>query len=232
MDSTLTPDQERECLAYDPFAGDFGSQGDKIFSDRMVTAAKDRPQGACCICFGCIAKGERHRVQKAVIDSELKQCRMCAACCLAMAQSWEDAGNAIELRTDLGMRRAGAMGREAQPNLTEAEFFAAKQQERVIGEHAAANARDVSADLERRANPAERTADNSAQTAANSARTAAASERMAAALDEMERMAAALDEIAGPPTPHISVKWLVTALAVLAAVGLLYRFITAQYGGG
>lgn len=128
---SLSAAEELHCLSYDPFAGDFGDQGDKILSDKMVTAAKDRPFGACCICFSTIAKGERHRVQTGRIDGALKECRMCGRCCVAMANTRYDDGDAIELRTELGMRRSGAMARKPEPELTEAVFFAEKARERV-----------------------------------------------------------------------------------------------------
>lgn len=103
----LSPAQEKDCLAYDPFAGDFGDQSDRIFSDRMHTAGKNYLVG-CVICGGDIIKGERYRRQDGKIDGEFHSCRMCELCCAAMALSWTDNGNAIEARTSLhpNMRKA------------------------------------------------------------------------------------------------------------------------------
>lgn len=144
----MTPKQESECLAYDPFAGDMDVQA-KIFTDRMVTAAKDRP-GGCNICFGDIVKGERHRQQKAVVDGEFHSPRFCEKCCIAMAESWKshDAGELIELRTELGMARLGRFA-PARPDLTEAEFFVEKQRERIAVNSKRAADADAQAEADR-----------------------------------------------------------------------------------
>jgi hypothetical protein len=42
---------EVDCLAYDPFSGDFGDPEERILSDKIVTTRKQRK---CCICFGNI----------------------------------------------------------------------------------------------------------------------------------------------------------------------------------
>ena len=100
----LTPEQEADCLAYDPFQGD--DVQERMLSDKIVTARKEGP---CCICFETIKAGERVRGQAASVDGEMFSCRCCEACCIAMAQSWADAGEAIEERTAMGMRRSGML---------------------------------------------------------------------------------------------------------------------------
>ncbi|WP_426304061.1 hypothetical protein ACN9MJ_13685 [Acidovorax facilis] len=69
-------------LQFDPFEGDFGTPGDKVFSNRMVIARKPGP---CSHCGTAIAKGERIRRQESKFDGELMTHRWCALCCMAMA---------------------------------------------------------------------------------------------------------------------------------------------------
>lgn len=199
----LTRAREADCLAYDPFAGD--DSDEKIFSDKIVSAGKAYPIGACCICGGEIAKGERHRVQKGRIDGEFKQCRMCLRCCEAMADVRTDFGGTIELRTELGMRRAGAMGRTPEPELTEAAFFAEKQQERVTRITAIP---PTAAESKRATDRATALDDGSRSRAA------------------VERMADTLDDIHRPRVP-----WLVIAIVVLVAAAIGFRYVIANYGG-
>ena len=99
----MTPAQERDCLAYDPFAGDRCDE--RMLSDKIVTARKP---GRCCICFCTIQPGERTRRQAAIVDGEMFSCRMCQKCCIAAAASWTDDGKAIEERTAMGMETARA----------------------------------------------------------------------------------------------------------------------------
>ena len=87
-------------LSYDPYAGDFGSPGDKVLENKMVVARKFR-EGDCHICRGDIAKGERHRKQVDVFDGQLISNRWCALCCAAMALNWDDDGVAICARQDI-----------------------------------------------------------------------------------------------------------------------------------
>lgn len=79
---------ERDVVAYDPFAGDFGGSDDRDFSDKMVTAAKEHED--CHNCGGTIAKGERHRHKVSKFDGDLMAWRWCWACCVAMARVWSD----------------------------------------------------------------------------------------------------------------------------------------------
>lgn len=127
----LTAQQEKECLDYDPFAGDFGDQADRILQDRFNTSNKEYNAGSCSICFGVITKGERYRKQVARIDRELKVCRMCSKCCAVMAASWTDNGVAIEERTELGMYRAGYGF-----HITEDEFFAERLGRKTLNDRA------------------------------------------------------------------------------------------------
>lgn len=90
---------EEACLSYDPFAGDFGSPGDRLLADKIVTAAKAHEH--CQICDGPIAKGERHRSRQEIVDGEMMAHRFCGLCCVAMAKSWDDEGAEIDARTSL-----------------------------------------------------------------------------------------------------------------------------------
>lgn len=69
-------------LTFNPFEGDFGAPGDKVFSNRMCIARKPGP---CSHCGGEIAKGERIRRQSSKFDGELMVHRWCALCCSTMA---------------------------------------------------------------------------------------------------------------------------------------------------
>jgi predicted nucleic acid-binding Zn ribbon protein len=77
---------DQKILDFDPFEGDFGTPGDKVFTNRMVTARKPGP---CSHCEAEISKGERVRRQVSKFDGELMTHRWCALCCKAMAD-YED----------------------------------------------------------------------------------------------------------------------------------------------
>jgi len=87
----LTEQQINNCLDCDPFEGCFGSPGDKFLENKVVVARKDN---ICCECGQEAAKGTHHRVMKAIFDGELHSYRWCEDCCVAMALSWEDGGEA------------------------------------------------------------------------------------------------------------------------------------------
>jgi len=112
----MTTFNEADCLATDPFAGDFGDPGDRTLFDKIVRAAKPHPS-ACHDCAGDIAKGERHRSRSDVADGDLMSFRWCAECCAAQAASWEDDGKAWEARIGIGMRKRGQL-----PPLTKGEM--------------------------------------------------------------------------------------------------------------
>jgi hypothetical protein len=96
---------ERDCLNADPFAGDFGSPGDRTLRKQMVTSRKTHE---CSLCLGEIQKGERTRVQIELFDGELQDYRWCFKCCRAFAQSDTDAGRMWESRERLRGIRAQA----------------------------------------------------------------------------------------------------------------------------
>lgn len=103
----LTPEEEAACLRYNFDADSKGDSDVKVLDVRMVTAAKDHT--GCFPCMGPIAKGERHRVERAVMDGSARTCRSCAECSAAMAAfqlgtNYDD----MEARYSLGRRRADA----------------------------------------------------------------------------------------------------------------------------
>lgn len=103
----LTPEQEAACLRYNFDADSKGDSGVKVLDVRMVTAAKEH--AGCFPCMGPIAKGERHRVERAVVDGAARTCRSCAECSAAMAAYQLDTDpDGIEARYSLGRRRAEA----------------------------------------------------------------------------------------------------------------------------
>jgi len=93
------PFDESECLAVNPFEGDFGAPGDKVLKDKIVTTRK---AGSCGMCSQAIQPGTRARSLAAVFDGSLMNYRWCASCCAAMAASWHDDGKAWESRVALG----------------------------------------------------------------------------------------------------------------------------------
>lgn len=102
---------DQNILDFDPFDGDFGAPGDKVFTNRMVVARKPGP---CSHCGTEIEKGERVRRQTSKFDGELMTHRWCAICCTAMASYDAEAND--EDRTELPEyeRRSGLSARAAQ----------------------------------------------------------------------------------------------------------------------
>lgn len=89
-------------LMFDPFEGDFGDQGDRVLSDKMVTGRKAH---TCSNCAGPIAVGERHRSRTEIVDGDMMSHRWCAICCSLMARiagddmdDFDDALNEYEAR--------------------------------------------------------------------------------------------------------------------------------------
>lgn len=95
----MTKTQENDCLKCNPFEGDFGSPGDKVLKDKIVTA---RNGGTCGMCLQKIQLGERVRTLAAIFDGAMRHYRWCEKCCEAMAASWTDDGRAWEARVRLG----------------------------------------------------------------------------------------------------------------------------------
>lgn len=98
-------------LEFDTFEGDFGTPGDKVFSNRMVIARKPGP---CSHCGTEITKGERVRRQTSKFDGELMTHRWCALCCGAMANYYAELDDDdrdglpdYELRSGLVARKQG-----------------------------------------------------------------------------------------------------------------------------
>lgn len=96
---------ESECLATDPFEGDYGDAGDRTLRDKMVTARKG---GICHDCAGEIEPGTRVRSRADIFDGEMMSFRWCETCCRAQALSWEDEGKAWEARISIGHERRAA----------------------------------------------------------------------------------------------------------------------------
>lgn len=94
----LTKTQETECLKCNPFEGDFGTPGDRILRDKIVTSRKG---GTCGMCLQEIQPPERVRSLVAIFDGSLMNYRWCEKCCEAMALSWIDQGAAWESRIRL-----------------------------------------------------------------------------------------------------------------------------------
>jgi hypothetical protein len=91
----LTEKQEKDCLNYNPFEGDFGDPGDREFLDKIAVARKSGP---CQDCYCEIKPGETIRRKVSLIDGDMRTYRWCFLCCEAMAKSWKDNGEAIDDR--------------------------------------------------------------------------------------------------------------------------------------
>lgn len=89
---------ERECLAVNPFEGDFGD-GEVCLENKIVTARKARP---CHLCGETIEPGTMIRVMAEAWDGKIHRYAWCNKCCVAMAKSWEDDGEELQARSDLG----------------------------------------------------------------------------------------------------------------------------------
>ena len=96
---------ECECLAFDPFEGDFGSSDDRILKNKIVTARKERK---CDLCLQDIRHGDRIRVMSGVYEGEFLSHVWCNLCCGVMAKSWEDDGEAYEQRAEIGRKQQEA----------------------------------------------------------------------------------------------------------------------------
>lgn len=97
----ITEVQERNCLKYNPFEGDFGDPGDKILKKKMVTAKKG---GFCKLCQQEIKPGERIRVQAEIFEGTFENYRWCEQCCIAMAENWFDEGESLSIRMHLAQK--------------------------------------------------------------------------------------------------------------------------------
>jgi len=88
-----------ECLKIDPYSGDYGD-GEVLFSDKIVTARKDHI-GKCFCCCGNILKQQKHRAMREAYNGTAVTTRFCYDCCIAMAKSIDDNGEAWEQRIRL-----------------------------------------------------------------------------------------------------------------------------------
>jgi hypothetical protein len=109
---------EADCLACDPFAGDYGgaSADDRILSDRIVTARKG---GECQTCAGPVQPGTRIRTRTEVYDGDLMSFRWCTECCEAMAREATDGGSALERRIVMRMTPSHGEARGDAPEGSE-----------------------------------------------------------------------------------------------------------------
>lgn len=95
----MTDAEQRQCLAINPFEGDFGAPGDRIFKDRIIRVRRPRTCGCCRL---PLVAAEHARVIVALFDGDLMSYSFCERCCLAMARCREDDGREWEARISLG----------------------------------------------------------------------------------------------------------------------------------
>lgn len=98
-------------LAHDPFAGDFGDQGDRTLSDKIVTARKG---GICHDCAEEIEPGTRIRARTDVVDGAIMRFRWCEACCTAMAV-YGETPELLEARISSGHARRARRAETGTP---------------------------------------------------------------------------------------------------------------------
>lgn len=105
--SVVSLSWEADCIACDPFEGDFGGggQSDGVLSDKMVWCRK---QGECHTCAGEVAISMRVRRRAEVYDGEFMRFAWCQPCCEAMAKAKEDPA-AYEDLIALGRERRAAL---------------------------------------------------------------------------------------------------------------------------
>lgn len=89
---------ERECLAVNPFEGDFGD-GEVRLEDKIVTARKVRQ---CNLCGEDVEPGTKTRVRAEAYGGKIYRYAWCNKCCVAMAIRWEDGGAELQARSALG----------------------------------------------------------------------------------------------------------------------------------
>lgn len=76
-----------DAIMFDPFEGDFGSQGDRRLKDKIV---KFRKQHSCHICNETTSVGEVGRSMTEVFEGEIYSFYFCNKCCAAMVASMDD----------------------------------------------------------------------------------------------------------------------------------------------
>lgn len=74
----VSQDYMDKVLEFNPFEGDFGEQGDRVLSDKVVKARKERK---CSHCSSLIQKGDYVRSMSAKFDGELMSYAWCSECC-------------------------------------------------------------------------------------------------------------------------------------------------------
>lgn len=92
------------------FEGDFGEQGDRELSNKIV---KGRKPYSCFVCAGEIQKGEIHRSSTWIFYNKPHTYRCCNACCVAMVASANgdyEEDDPLDMRYALGeeLRRGAA----------------------------------------------------------------------------------------------------------------------------
>jgi hypothetical protein len=75
---------EKDCLAVNPFDGDFGSPQDRTLRDKIVVSRK---AGGCHLCGQQIIPGTMIRSRTDIFDGEIATYRWCTECCVEMADS-------------------------------------------------------------------------------------------------------------------------------------------------
>lgn len=110
----LTPTlDEAAVLRYSLFQDDFGEPGDRILSDKMVTARKEH---TCSECLSPVHPGKRYRYHVGVYNGDLNHYRFCFDCCAAMAQAFDvrDDADSHPMEKRMDVRRANEEANKAE----------------------------------------------------------------------------------------------------------------------
>lgn len=110
MPTTASSFNEAEALRFALFADDFGEPGDRILSDRIVSA---RTAHTCNECISPVMPGTRYRKHTGIYGGEIHHYSFCAECCAAMAQVFNGGWDAMDERAKV--RAAAIQARFSTP---------------------------------------------------------------------------------------------------------------------
>lgn len=117
-DYTLTPEQERAALTFDPWGERDATY--RTLSNKFITT---RRASMCAICLDAIPAGCRVRATREVDDGKAMTFRFCAACCHAMAHRYDhdpqgddgvDPFDVLYARYDMGRKKADCASPQAK----------------------------------------------------------------------------------------------------------------------
>lgn len=96
---------ESAVLRYPLFQDDFGEPGDRILSDKMLTARKEH---TCSECLSPVHQGTRYRRHTGVYNGGVRHYLFCFDCCEAMSRAFDvpDDADSHPMEKRMDVRRA------------------------------------------------------------------------------------------------------------------------------